>query len=331
MPKNIIVFHGGGGSEHEISNISSQFLLKRLGPIENINIHTVLIKAPGVWEWGMHGECFLTCDGKLKASNTEIRADYAIPWIHGTPGETGEIQCLLEMMKVPYLGSSFEQSSLCFNKVSTKLYLNSRGIKNSNFTYLGSIEEFHKAEEFFHKSSGIIFVKASHQGSSVGCYKVESESQLKSSIEKAFELSSYVLCEEFINGRELEVAVYEYEGELHVTAPAEIHCPTGFYDYDQKYNSSSQTKTSTVAEGLSKKCIDEISQMAKQTFELFKLKDHVRVDFFVTDNETVYLGEPNTYPGLTEISLFPQMIESSGVGFTRWLTDRIETSIGRLE
>ena len=199
--------------------------------------------------------------------------------------------------------------------------MNSVGIPNAPFIMTKDYND--EAVEFFNQHQDI-YVKASNQGSSVGCFHVTSESDLKSAIEKAIKLSPYVLIEKTITGRELEVSVFEYQGKIHSTAPGEILCPEGeFYDYDQKYSQDSNTVTHVEAKNISSEQTQKIKDYATQLFKLLNLKDLARVDFFLTESGEIFLNEPNTFPGMTSISLFPKMMENSGVLFSDFLNDRI--------
>src|SRR5690606_34902428 len=108
------------------------------------------------------------------------------------------------------------------------------------------------------KEHGPVFIKASNQGSSVGCYQGNTEEEIKIYLHHAFNYSPFVLIEKLVKGRELEVSTFEYKGEVHATAPGEIICPNKFYSYEEKYNPKSKTTTDIKALGLSENQIKEI-------------------------------------------------------------------------
>ena len=130
------------------------------------------------------------------------------------------------MVKIPFFGCSSESSKICFNKILTKLWLDKVGVETTPFLSMTKLtEESMKQVESFFDQEGSLFIKASNQGSSVGCYPVNKKSELKDFIEQAFKLSDFVIIEKQISARELEVSAFEYENKIHATKPGEIICP----------------------------------------------------------------------------------------------------------
>ncbi len=329
MPKiNILLLAGGDGSEHEISLVSAKFLKEQL-LTEDFNVLEVIIHK-NYWETADGVKCQLNHDRTLSTASSSTKIDYVVPCIHGVPGETGDIQSYLEILGIPYLGCPPEGSRLCFNKVSTKLWFSGVGIPNTPFIFLdeNSQENLEKAHEFF-KQYKSVFVKAASQGSSVGCYKVVDENTLDSFINKAFEYSQDVLIEQAVKPRELETAVYEYQGKLIVTPPGEIVTPSNdFYTFEEKYNSTSQTHTEVEA-AIDAETKEKIMSYAKKAFKVLKLKDLSRIDFFLVNDKDILLNEINTFPGMTPISMFPKMLEHHGENMKDFLKDRVLSAIGK--
>jgi len=321
--KNVLLICGGGGTEHGISLISAKFILEHLKTIACVTPYYVEITKDGTRRDINGKKCELRKAGEIVWPEDETKVDlhYAIPCIHGPPGETGDIQGVFEMMGLPYLGANPESSRLCFNKVSTKLWLDALEVPNTPYLFLSELsdEAIEKTTAFFKKTSGDIFIKAASQGSSVGCYHVTSEADIKKYLEEAFNYSAYVLIEQTVIGRELEVAVYEYEGELQCSAPGEIICPSKFYSYEEKYSDNSKTLTLPLAENLDAKVVEQIKYYAMKAFRGLKLKDLARIDFFYTDDGKIYLNEPNTFPGHTKISMFPMMMKQNGHNYKTFL------------
>src|SRR5690606_14181491 len=117
----------------------------------------------------------------------------------------------------------------------------------TDFEIIHSMDQLDKAEKFFDKHSNA-FLKASNQGSSVGCYPISKKEDLATNLKDAFNYSQFVIIERLVNVRELEISVFEYNGKVHVTTPCEIHCPDKFYSYDEKYSKESHTKVDLVAQ-----------------------------------------------------------------------------------
>lgn len=327
--KNVLLICGGGGTEHEISLVSAKFILGHLNNMTGITAHYVEITKEG-HRVDINGErCELRRAGELvwPESDKSVSLNYAIPCIHGPPGETGDIQGVFEMMGLPYLGSNPEASRLCFNKVSTKLWLDALNIPNTPYLFLSEDdqESLGRAHAFFETHGHDLFVKAASQGSSVGCYHVTEKKNLERDIKEAFNFSPYVLIEKTLSGRELEVAVYEYQGKLECSEPGEIICPSKFYSYEEKYSDNSKTLTLPKAENLPKEVSQQIKTFAMKAFRGLKLKDLARIDFFYTDDGKIYLNEPNTFPGHTKISMFPMMMRENGHDYKTFLEYLIAT------
>lgn len=328
MAHNVLLICGGGGSEHDISLKSAKFLKEKLSAVANITTHFVEIGKDQTRRDDQGRPCELRKDGLLVLQDQTIKLDFAIPCIHGPPGETGHIQAVFEMMGLPFLGCGHEASILCFNKISTKLWLQALNIPVTPYVFLSqlSTESIEEVKKFFkvHKD---VFIKASEQGSSVGCYHVTDEKQIEAKLKEAFDLSPFVLVEKTIKGRELEIATYTYQDQLFATDPGEIVCPDKFYTYEEKYNSESKTETKVEAQGLSSVIKEEMKTYAKRAFLGLKLKDLSRIDFFLDSEGSVYLNEINTFPGHTAISLFPLMMEKNGLPYQDFISDKLKTYI----
>ncbi|MBQ8707050.1 MAG: D-alanine--D-alanine ligase [Succinivibrionaceae bacterium] len=325
----ILLLCGGGGSEHDISLTSADFLKQELDKIPGVSVTQVILQKDR-WELMDGTPCFLNGSRQLVAGDRDIAAiDYAVPCIHGYPGETGDIQSYFEMIGLPYMGSPSEGSKLCFNKVSTKLWLSSLEIPNTPFVFLSENTQAAQAQAFqAMRKWGSVFVKAASQGSSVGCYQVTDLGKLSETISKAFEYSQHVLVEKAEKPRELEVAVYEYKGQLIATRPGEILTDSStFYTFEEKYSASSHATTATEAANLTQQQLDQIMTYAIKAFTHLKLKDLSRIDFFLTEDGQILLNEINTFPGMTPISMFPKMLANHGENMRDYLKDRIETAL----
>jgi D-alanine-D-alanine ligase len=326
--KNVLLICGGGGSEHDISLVSADYIKSKLELIEDINLLYLVIEKDSSRKNEKGQDCELRKAGEVYNRETKqtTKLDYVIPCFHGPPGETGQIQAVFEMMGLPYLGAGSEGSINCFNKATTKLWLSDLNIKNSPFIVVNEHtreEKTKEIEEFFIKSKNDIFIKATHQGSSVGCYHVLDVADIAGALTEALKLSPFALVEKTIKGRELEVSVFEYNGEIHATKPGEIDCPSEFYTYEEKYAQDSKTKTLAEAPNITPEQVEEIRKTAIKTFKGLYLKDMARVDFFLTEDNEIFVNEINTFPGHTPISMFPMMMENYGVKYEEFLKDRI--------
>lgn len=359
MAKNILLVAGGDGSEHEISLISAKYVEQKLRSAGDYCVLSCVF----------HDHKFIFGDGRIgyftqgnhfviedaSSHNNEHQAVYetnclrgatedmlsfnkreelvidcAVPCLHGTPGETGEIQAFFKLHNVPFIGCGQEASVNCFNKVSTKFYLSSLNIENTPSIFVSSNSEadLKRAHEAFNNFGGDVYVKAASEGSSIGCYHVKNEADLDKAINDALGYSQLVLIEKTIVHRELEVAAFEYQGKLHITNPGEIIIPSDlFYTFDEKYSSSSSSTTTVEVEGLSPIQLDMLKSMAERAFKGLNLRHLSRIDFFLAEDGTILLNEINTFPGMTPISMFPKLVEHSGVKMEDFFKDCIESAI----
>jgi len=324
--KNILLLCGGGSSEHEVSLRSVKFFEERLALIPEKNVTKIVIEKDGTWKNDQGISFRLDLDKTLRSLDRkiEINIDYVIPCIHGYPGETGDLQSYLEMIGLDYLGCNSETSKMCFNKITTKMWASALGVENTPYIFLSeNSEENLKRVIEFQKAHSEIVIKASNQGSSVGCYILSSTDEPKKFIEDAFNLSPFVLVEKRVRPRELEVSVYEFNGKLQVSYPGEIITPTStFYTYEEKYSEASQSRTLIKAENVPDEVVKQITDYATKLYYGFRIRHLSRIDFFYCENK-VYLNEINTFPGLTSISMFPKMMEANGHSFTEYLKQRV--------
>lgn len=326
--KNVLLLCGGGGSEHEISLRSVKYYEDNIAQMPNVNTVWIEIDKKGQWidregkRYLLDGKCYLRAfeqDG-----DPGIKIDVAIPCIHGYPGETGDIQSYFEMINLPYFGCNSETSKMCFNKITTKMWATALGVENTPYIFISDLnDETTKKLLVFQKEHGEIVVKASNQGSSVGCYMIGKDEDPIKAVKDAFNLSPFVLVEKRMHPRELEVSAYEMDGKVHISYPGEIVTPSStFYTYEEKYSGQSQSKTFIRAENVTPEQVATITDYATKLFHGLKIRHLSRIDFFL-DNGKVYLNEINTFPGSTSISMFPKMLEANGHSFKEYLEQHI--------
>ncbi|MGN0915759.1 MAG: D-alanine--D-alanine ligase [Succinivibrio sp.] len=329
MSTNILLLCGGDGAEHDISLLSAQFIEEQLNKTEDFYVLKAVI----------HDHQFLV-DGEpgyFDNSNTFIFSghkfdvDCVVPCIHGIPGETGDIQSFLDILDIPYIGCGAEASRNCFNKNTTKLYLDALGIPNTPYRIIPLQNDTYRKQaiEFYEKYSDI-YVKAASQGSSVGCYHVTKREDVWDSIVEAFSFSSEVVIEKNIVHRELEVAAYEIGDELKISKPGEIIIPENkFYTFSEKYSKDSGTVTTVEPEDLSEEDIATIQELARRAFRGLKLRDLSRIDFFLSKEDGILINEINTFPGATPISMFPKMLEHNGDKMDQFLAKAVYKAIAQ--
>jgi len=325
----ILLLCGGGSSEHEVSLVSADYIQQQLELTPEFKVIRVEMNDKG-WFTNSNQLVYLdTNTASLNSDTLNQKIDFVIPCIHGYPGETGDIQSMLELAGIPYLGCGPEASTNSFNKITSKLWYDALGIPNTPYLFLTENNQsaYQQALEAFDKW-GKVFVKAARQGSSVGCYKVTERQQVTTSVQAAFTYSDQVLVEQAVKPRELEVAAYQIDGKLHISKPGEIIAPEdAFYTYEEKYSSDSHSKTEVEAKDLTSEQKATIQNSAEKVFVHMKLRHLSRIDFFLTSDGQVYLNEVNTFPGMTPISMFPKMLENNGHRFSEFLANSVRTSI----
>ena len=321
MKKNILLLKGGGSSEHDISLRSAEYMSQQIDQ-SKFSIFDVEIDKD--FKWTLEKQvCELNSKKQLIFQGRAVNIDAVIPCIHGKPGETGDIQSYLELIKLPYFGCSSESSLLCFNKLATKLILENLGLTTTPFIRIMSPSEIERACAFLEEHKDC-YLKATNQGSSFGCYHIKTRSDLEKNIHEAFSFSPFVILEKSIKGRELEVSTFEYKGEVIVTNPGEIECSSDFYSFEEKYSKTSKTETHIEAKNLDESTLQEIKRQAHVAFKGLMLRHLSRIDFFLSEDLNVYINEINTFPGHTEISMFPMMMESYGIKYSAFLNHHLD-------
>ncbi len=227
-----------------------------------------------------------------------VKFDIAFIALHGNFGEDGTVQGVLEYMGIPYTGSKVLGSAISMNKVLSKKLFQREGIPTGKFWLKGDEGELQFP----------IVVKPVSEGSTIGVYIVKSKDELQSAVEKSMEVSEDIFFEEYLEGKEVTVSVLNGKA-LPVI---EIRPNKGFYDYTAKY-----TKGMTeyiIPAQISERNRVLISEYSEKIFKVFNLDGACRVDFIIKD-DSPYLLEVNTIPGMTETSLLPKAANHSGVTF----------------
>lgn len=289
----VVVLMGGRSSEREISLKSGQAVLKALQDL-------------GYEAMALDLEEDL-CE-KLKA----IKPDKVFIALHGTYGEDGRVQGLLDLLGIPYVGSGVLGSALAMDKDITKKVLSFHGIKVPRWICLRS------PEEDFDWNIYPAVVKPADQGSSVGLFVIKDQRELKEAIKECFKLSKKVMVEEFIEGRDFTVGILKGQA----LPPIEIRPKKGIYDYESKYTKGMTDYVFSEDEVLNK----NLQDIALRAHLYLELKDFSRVDFRVSEEGTPYLLEVNTIPGMTELSLFPMACQRAGIDFKR-MVEMLITSV----
>ena len=250
------------------------------------------------------------------------------PLLHGPLGEDGTIQGVLEVANIPYVGSGVLGSAVAMDKGVAKQLLAVNGIPQPKYVTLHEQHITDAALQHAIDTLGLpVFVKPANMGSSIGVTKARNFGELRDSIVLATSYDEWVLIEEAIVGREIEVAVL---GNLTVrtSLPGEIIPSSEFYDYNDKYLSdSAQLKIPAPLTAIE---IDAVQKLAAVVFHTLRAQGMARVDFFYEEGGRGFLcNEINTIPGFTPISMYPKLWQASGVSYSQLLDELLEVAFDR--
>lgn len=348
--KRIAVIFGGASSEHEVSRLSSSYIINSINR-ERFEVLTVGITKDGRWlltnadtakisngEWENehdNKQAFISPDPAIgglvvldKNGSEIIKLDVVFPVLHGKNGEDGTIQGLLDLSKIPYVGCGVAASACCMDKVFTNMMLRDSEIDEANFTWFYTYDFKNSPEKCVAQVENTlaypVFVKPANAGSSVGVSKAENRDELLKAFEIAANEDSKILIEENIVGKEVECAVFGNE-DIFSSIPGEIAPSKEFYDYEAKYESGDSELY--IPAKISDELIEKVRETAKKAYRLFGCAGLTRVDFFVTEDGRVLLNELNTLPGFTSISMYPKLMANCGKEGARLIDELIELAL----
>lgn len=271
---------------------------------------------------------------RLDGSGKAEPLDVVFPVLHGTFGEDGTIQGLLEMAAVPFVGCGTLASSCGMDKITMKALFRDAGLPICNYIWFLRSEFEREAEKVLRRVAKQIgfpaFVKPANLGSSVGVSKATDKTSLAKAIELAARYDRKVIVEEAVEGREIECAVIGND-DPQASLPGEyvIHEESArFLDYTEKYSSTGHVEF-VVPARVSKAVIKRIQKMAVTAYKAIDGSGLSRVDFFLRPEGQLLVNEINTMPGLTDVSGFPKMWEASGVPFPQIIDQLIERALER--
>ena len=248
-------------------------------------------------------------------------ADIVFIALHGKNGEDGRVQAVFDMLGIPYTGSGVLAAAVTMDKAASKRVFISEGISTPKCHTYNSFEQKRDlAGEILAEFGLPVVVKAASQGSSIGVYIVEKEEELAGAIKEAFSYNDEVLVEEFIKGREMTVAVWGDEDKKEAFPIIEITTTSGRYDYNSKYTKGASTHI--IPAPISEEKTRELQELAIKTYTACGCKGVARVDMMYSEDETPYVIEVNSVPGMTEVSLVPDAARAMGVEFPE-LCERI--------
>jgi D-alanine-D-alanine ligase len=319
----VAVVYGGRSGEHEVSLRSAESIMAAMDR-DRYEILPVLIDKDGRWQR-------IAKDGRRRpgaispepGSNPDI--DVVFPVLHGTFGEDGTVQGLLELADLAYVGAGVLGSAVSMDKEVTKRLLVERGLPVVEYMVVRR-GQFH-AEEVCGKIPFPAFVKPANLGSSVGVSKVKTCEELIAAVEFAAQFDRKILIERGIAGREFECSVLGNTDPV-AAVPCEILASRDFYDYEDKYLLN-QARTVVPADITAEQAL-EIQRLAVKAYQACECEGMARIDFLMESSTgRFFVNEPNTIPGFTSISMYPKMWEAAGLPYSKLIDRLIELALER--
>ena len=314
MKLRIAVLYGGRTGEHEVSLRSAESIIAAMDPAR-YDVQRVLIDKEGRWQ--------PRPIAPEPGGNPEI--DVVFPVLHGTFGEDGTVQGLLELADLAYVGAGVLASAVSMDKEVMKRLMVERGLPVVE--YISVRRGKFRHEEICGKFPFPVFVKPANLGSSVGVSKAKTCDELMAALEFAAQFDRKIIVERGIQGREFECSVLGNDDPV-AAVPCEILPSRDFYDYEDKYLlNKAQT---VVPADISADQAATIRRLAVECYQAVDCEGMARVDFLLeAATEKFFINEINTIPGFTSISMYPKMWEASGLGFAKLIDKLIELALER--
>jgi D-alanine-D-alanine ligase len=310
----VAVLYGGRTGEHEVSLRSAESIVAAMDP-ERYDVQRILITKEGSWE--------------PRAITPEPGAnggiDVVFPVLHGTFGEDGTVQGLLELADIAYVGAGVLASAVSMDKEVMKRLVSERGLPTVE--YLTVRRGQFRSEDICGRLPFPVFVKPANLGSSVGVSKAKTCEELIAALDLAAQFDRKIVIERGIKGREFECSVLGNDQPV-AAVPCEIFPSREFYDYEDKYLLNKARMV--VPADLTPDQTAEIQKLAVACYQAVDCEGMARVDFLLEESTgKFYINEINTIPGFTSISMYPKMWEASGLPYAKLIDRLIDLALER--
>ncbi len=350
--KRVGILFGGKSVEHEVSLQSARNVYDAVDPAK-FDVVLIGIDKAGRWQVceaallgaaaspkselaaGGAGESLALVPGEREGALVNAgshrglpRLDVVFPVLHGTYGEDGTVQGLLKLANVPFVGAGVLGSAVGMDKDIARRLLREAGIPVARTRALPERAAGEASFDGLAADLGApFFVKPANSGSSVGVSKVRNAAEWAAARTEALRYDRKLLVEEFVRGREIEVAVLGND-DPEASVPGEIVPRHDFYSYEAKYLDENGAFLRIPAE-LAPAVGARVCQLAVQTFQVLECAGMARVDFFVGADDRIVVNEINTIPGFTRISMYPKLWEATGVPYPRLIERLLDLAIER--
>ncbi|GAA6824481.1 D-alanine--D-alanine ligase [Helicobacter pylori] len=336
--ENICILYGGKSAEHDVSILTAQNVLNAIDK-DTYRVDIIYITNDGQWKKKTDIVNEISDNDYLRLEDVEAgdisrllstEADQqpysaVFPLLHGPNGEDGTMQGLFEVLDLPYVGNGVLAASSTMDKLVMKQLFAHRGLPQLPYvSFLRS--EYQKYEgnilKLVHdKLEYPVFVKPANLGSSVGISKCNNEEELKQGIEEAFQFDRKLVIEQGIDAREIEVAVLGNDYP-ETTLPGEVIKDVAFYDYKSKYKDGKISLS--IPADLDEEVQMTLRNMAVEAFKATDCSGLLRADFFVTEDNQIFINETNAMPGFTAYSMYPSLWENMGLSYADLIKKLIE-------
>ena len=351
MKLSVCILFGGMSPEHEVSLRSAESVLNNIDH-EKYNVFPVGITKDG--DWMLFGGkdyaelpagTWMNNEANCRAAISPIRGqgllrfegdcvvreriDVVFPVMHGENCEDGAVQGLLELAGIPYVGPHVAASAVAMDKTLTKLVVDQAGVPQAAWHLVRSAELEHNVdhvvEALEQKFTYPMFVKPAGTGSSVGVSKAANREALGTALYAAAKFDTKILVEEFIDGREIEVAVMGNDSPA-ASVCGEIDSGAEFYDYEAKY--VTDTSVAYIPARISEEVEEQVRELAVKVYSAIGCQGLSRVDFFVThEGNRIVFNEINTLPGFTSISMYPKLFAASGIPYGQLIDELLKLAL----
>lgn len=327
MKKKIALVTGGFTGESVVSFKSADFVESKI----DRNIYDVykIVILKEEWYYSDHNSIKHQIDKNdfsIRLSGTKINFDLAFIMLHGSPGEDGKLQGYFDLLNIPYTSCDALTSSLTMNKAYSKAIVD--GIKNLHIAKSVQLFDLNdtKSQHLIDSLVYPLFIKPNNGGSSIGMSKVNQSADLEKALVLAFNEDSQVLVEEFIEGREFSIGVYQSTEGIKVLPSTEVIPTNDFFDFEAKYTPGA---TEEITPGrMTEEEKSRVEQIVSDIFLKLNCKGMVRIDYFLQDiTSNFYFVEINTVPGQTAQSFIPQQVKAAGIEIGKFYDDLIEVAL----
>jgi D-alanine-D-alanine ligase len=360
----VLLLFGGRSAEHDVSRVTAVAVAKALDPAR-YDVIPVAITTDGRWLFAVEARRMIEQGPKAlpaalpvtgepvsdlgdlvargedaSLAEAEVRSsldvDVVLPLLHGPYGEDGTVQGLLELAGLPYVGSGVTGSAVAMDKIVMKRAFAACGIPIALYaTFRDGHDRVAFASHVEAELGYPCFVKPANLGSSVGVSKARDRASFDAALDLALRFDEWVIAEEGIAGREVEVAVLG-DDPPEASVPGEIIAGDEFYSYADKYEHDDAQLLAPAP--LSPEQAEGVRGLALRAFEACRCEAMARVDFFLEEQRSdgargrgFLVNEVNTIPGFTPISMYPRLWEESGLGYPELLDRLIELAFARHE